>query len=126
MEIIRELVGNILILKIIGEIDYYNYLDLKEYLDKELLQGFKLMVLNLSQVKKLDSPALGTIISAADKCRKAGGGISLCDATAHNVRLGIKLLLSTSRTRYFDTEKEALESLELLQQEASMQKDQFS
>lgn len=74
-------------------------------------QGRVNIVVNLSEVRSVDSDGLGEIVRGFNDARDAGGRLALCNVAAH-LR---ELLMTTKLDEYipvFDSEHEAVRSLQ--------------
>ena len=108
----ERLVGSVTVLDvasraILGELNT----EITDTIERLLEQGRRVFLLNLDGVSSLDSNGLGDLVGAAEAARRQGGTLKLAsvnERVAHPLRI-----MNLSHTlEAFDTEDEALRSLE--------------
>lgn len=103
------------VLKISGAIDVYTASTLGETIQSLIGAGATEIVLDLSEVTRLDSSGLGTLVGNAKSLASSGGAIRL---SGLNYRIR-RMLEVTNLAKYFEIQDEAdsilaeLEALEL-------------
>ena len=55
--------------------------DLEEQVDELVLQGVVKMILDVTDVQRIDSTGFGTIVNCSQKLKKAGGGLRVVGAS---------------------------------------------
>jgi anti-sigma B factor antagonist len=84
LEIIHRKHEGIEILDLNGQLTFgQEDLDFRNEVDRLVKAGKIRVVLNLSDLRKLDTTSLGTLFFAAAKLRKAGGNLAIFKKTSH-------------------------------------------
>jgi len=64
-----------------GELDAYTAPDLRDTLDEQVAAGCRWIIVDLADLKYLDSTGLGILVGTAKKCRQADGDLAVaCNA----------------------------------------------
>jgi anti-sigma B factor antagonist len=84
-------------------------LDLRKELDRLVAAGKTRVVLNLSNLTKLDSTGLGTLLFTLEKLRKAGGNLAVFNMHRSHIELLVEAKLETI-LEMFQTEQDAINS----------------
>jgi len=110
MQIDERVVGNVTILDLKGKITLGEGDEaLKDKINSLVLQGRKLILLNLESVPYIDSAGLGEIVRTYTTVTKQGGQLKLVNLTKRITDLlMITKLLTVFET--FDSEQDALKS----------------
>jgi anti-sigma B factor antagonist len=100
----------ILILTLHGPLTFgHADLDLRQELNRLLAGGKIRVVFDLSDVSKLDTTGLGTLVFALDEIRKAGGNLALFNLNPSHIELLVEAQLATTFD-VFQTEEDAINS----------------
>ena len=73
MDIEREHLGGVPVIRIGGQIDMSNYVEVHGLILAEIEEGHPHIVLNLRKVDFLDSATLGMLLRSLDKAEQRGG-----------------------------------------------------
>jgi len=66
--------------RLAGELDAYTAPDLRDTLEEHVRSGVAWIIVDLGQLRYLDSTGLGILVGAAKQCRQAGGDLAVaCD-----------------------------------------------
>ncbi len=84
-------------------------LDFRNELDRLVKAGKTRVVLNLSDLHKLDTAGLGTLLFVLAKLRKAGGNLALYNMKPSHIGLLVEANLETA-LEVFDGEQDAINS----------------
>jgi anti-sigma B factor antagonist len=84
-------------------------LDFRNELDRLVKAGKTRVVLNLSDLHKLDTAGLGTLLFALAKLRKAGGNLALFNMRPSHIGLLVEAHLETA-LEVFEGEQDAINS----------------
>jgi len=102
--------NNVMIIDLSGEIETFAISQLKEDMEKIIKSKKNLILLNLSNVIRFNSTALGILIGRLRRVRVTGGDIKICNVTAPIKK--VFDLMGVSRVfEIYSTEKEALEGM---------------
>jgi anti-sigma B factor antagonist len=108
MQIEAHDLGDVVVLRMEGQMDIYNCRILKEHIDAIKTGGKCKVVANLEKVSYVDSSGIGALIGAVTSLKKGGGGMKLCSMSEFVQKIirfvGVQRLLET-----YDTESEAVE-----------------
>lgn len=101
-------VKDVLIVRLIGELDHHTASQVREAIENELDKGETMhLVLNLAELDFMDSSGLGVILGRFKRISQLGGKMSLCSIQPSVYRLmemsGLFKILST-----FDDESSAI------------------
>lgn len=111
MEIERRMVGDVVVLTVRGDITQTDSAATRipDVVSSELERGHRHLLLDLAQVRYVDSGGLGDLLRAFSATRHAGGALKLVHVTDRvNSLLVVTKLLTVFE--WFDTEAEAIES----------------
>jgi anti-sigma B factor antagonist len=75
------------VLRIVGELDVASTPQLEAELATLLEAGKANVVIDMAGVQFIDASGIGTLVTAADRARAAGGGIVLCRPTSRVTRV---------------------------------------
>lgn len=78
MEIKSEIINNILVIQLQGEITLSNANDVSDFIDKNIQEGKIKVILNMAGVDYLDSSAVGMIVASYSNLQSAGGDLRMC------------------------------------------------
>jgi anti-sigma B factor antagonist len=84
-------------------------LDFRKELERLLASGKTRIVLNLTDLTRLDSTGLGTLLFIREKLRKAGGNLAVFNMHRTHIALLVESKLETS-LEMFQTEQDAVNS----------------
>jgi anti-sigma B factor antagonist len=84
-------------------------LDFRSELDKLVRSGKSHVVLNLNDVREIDTTGLGTLLFALAKLRKAGGGLALVNLKPSHIEVILEAKLSAV-FEVFKTDQDAINS----------------
>jgi anti-sigma B factor antagonist len=84
-------------------------LEFRECLERLLQSGKTRVALNLDDLRDLDSTGLGTLLSAREKLRKAGGNLAIFNLHQSHIELLVDEKLETA-FEAFQTEGDAVDS----------------
>lgn len=107
MIIERNDLGEVVVLRVEGEMDIYNSHTIKESVQALITEGRNKVVANLSAVTYIDSSAIGSLISATVSLKNKGGGMKLCQPSEIVTRL-FSLIALDGFFEIYETEPEAL------------------
>ena len=82
VEIITEKVSVGFLLKLKGDVDMNTSSDVRKSLAevfKEGSQGMKMLLIDLSQVRYMDSSGIATLVECMQNCLKTGARLRLCE-----------------------------------------------
>jgi anti-sigma B factor antagonist len=103
--------GELMVIKLQGEVDLYAAPDLKEHVNSAIESGKTLLILDLSEATFIDSTTLGILVSGMKRLRPRGGRLAvLCpDPTMAKIFdiTGLNRMFSVHETR-----EDAIASLE--------------
>lgn len=74
---VRSEDGGVRVCAVSGELDAYTAPDLRNALDRELDEGCSTIVMDLSELRYLDSTGLGILVGTAKRCRQVGGDLAV-------------------------------------------------
>ena len=108
----ERLVGSVTVLDVasramLGELNT----EITDRIEKLLEQGRRVFLLNLEGVASLDSNGLGDLVGAAEAARRDGGTLKLASVN-ERVAHPLRIMNLSNMLEAFDTEEEALNSLE--------------
>jgi anti-sigma B factor antagonist len=92
MNISVDRVGNISVIKINGNIQYYDIDDFADAVNTEIKDGFRKFVFNLENMPYLNSAVIGKFVELILKIKNAGGSAVFC-----NVRPYVKNILKITK-----------------------------
>lgn len=106
--------GNVLIVRLNGELDHHSAESLKTKLEQKIVRGhFRHMILSLKGLSFMDSSGLGVILGRYKQISAKGGKMVVCDVSDAIYRLfemsGLFKILTIQ-----DDESSALSSLEVV------------
>jgi len=84
-------------------------LDFRECLERLLQSGKTSVILNLDDLRELDSTGLATLLFAREKLRKAGGNLAIFNLHQSHIELLVDAQLETA-FEAFQTEGDAIDS----------------
>lgn len=88
MEISTKYRGNVLVVTLKGELDHHTADGLRQVVEKELDKDIaQHLLLNLSQLKFMDSSGLGVILGRYRRLSAQGGKMATCSLHPHVERL---------------------------------------
>ncbi len=70
--------GLITVLSLDGRFDAHNAPEVVEWLEKNIEANAAQLVINLAEVKFIDSTALAALVKGIKRCRQLGGDLRLC------------------------------------------------
>jgi anti-sigma B factor antagonist len=70
--------GLITVLSLDGRFDAHNAPEVVEWLEKNIEANAAQLVINLTEVKFIDSTALAALVKGIKRCRQLGGDLRLC------------------------------------------------
>ena len=95
--------GELMVIKLQGEVDLYAAPDLKEHVNSAIESGKTLLILDLSEATFIDSTTLGILVSGMKRLRPRGGRLAvLCpDPTMAKIFdiTGLNRMFSVHETR---------------------------
>jgi anti-sigma B factor antagonist len=95
--------GELMVIKLQGEVDLYAAPDLKEHVNSAIEGGKTLLILDLSEATFIDSTTLGILVSGMKRLRPRGGRLAvLCpDPTMAKIFdiTGLNRMFSVHETR---------------------------
>lgn len=106
MELKSRLSGEIAILELGGRFDAYETAAVTEWLQ---LTATARVVVNMTEVKFIDSTGLATLVHGMKQCRQHGGDLHLC-ALQPPVQVIFKLTRLDRAFKIFGSEAEALDA----------------
>jgi anti-sigma B factor antagonist len=109
LEITQELVGNVLVLHLEGELDTYNCGQLRSALVEQVEQGHSNIVVDMSGVEYIDSTGLGSLVGGLKRVSEHGGAMKI---VCNNPQI-LKVFEITGLDKVFaiyKTQEEALNS----------------
>jgi anti-anti-sigma factor len=92
MEINIRQSGQVLIIEIAGDMDYYSAFRLREVVRKAAASNAARLVIDLKEVPYLDSSAMGTLVSVHSDLRKKGFFLQIT-----GIQSGVKSALELTR-----------------------------
>lgn len=106
-----EVMGKVLIVRLIGELDHYYSEQVKEFVEKEMESNqTQHLVWNLSGLQFMDSSGLGVILGRYRQVNEMGGSVTVCGLNTQVKRLF--QLSGLFKIMYVDkTEKDAIDRL---------------
>lgn len=111
LEVEHELAGEVLVLRVAGELDVYTAGTLREKADEALRStGARAVVLSCRQLSFLDSTGLGVILGRYRWLRERGGRMVLAGATGR-VRTVLELSGVSRLIPLYDSERKAVAAL---------------
>ena len=93
-----------------GEIDIYNSSDVKGILARRIDEGSLRLIINLEQVRYIDSTGLGALLDAYERLRKKDGTMVLVCSNPRIVRI-FKITGLHNKLNVFSDEADALAAL---------------
>jgi anti-sigma B factor antagonist len=109
LEITIEMIGNVAVLRLEGELDTYNCGQLRSAIVEQVNQGHAGIIVNMLKVQYIDSTGLGSLVGGLKRVSERGGFMRLvCDNP-----MIIKVFEITGLDRVFaihGTEEDALKA----------------
>jgi anti-sigma B factor antagonist len=109
VQIAKEQLDGVAILRVEGEIDLYNAPQIKNAVKALVDAGMPRAVINLDKVSYIDSSGIGALISSLSSLKKAGGGLRISNTRGAVLKV-FQLTKLTSFFELHDTEDTALKS----------------
>jgi len=110
MRITERKIDDIVVLSLVGRLTINDGVDLlRETVTSVVRQGNPKVVLNMSQVPYIDSPALGELVHCLMLARGAKGAVKLAGVNGRVVNL-LTIMKLTAEFDTHDTEQQALAS----------------
>jgi anti-sigma B factor antagonist len=103
--------GLISVLSLDGRFDAHNAPEVVEWLEKHIDADAAQLVINLTEVKFIDSTALAALVKGIKRCRQYGGDLRLC-GLQKPVQIIFELTRLDKAISIFADEKAALGSFE--------------
>ncbi len=103
--------GLITVLSLDGRFDAHNAPEVVEWLEKNIEPNAAQLVINLAEVKFIDSTALAALVKGIKRCRQLGGDLRLC-GLQKPVQIIFELTRLDKAFYIFADEKAALASFE--------------
>jgi stage II sporulation protein AA (anti-sigma F factor antagonist) len=105
---------NVLIVRLIGELDHHNADGVRKQMEDAILRGSSdHVILSLKELVFMDSSGLGVILGRYKQVKAKGGKMAVCDVSPSVYRLfelsGLFKILAI-----YDNERSALSSLEVV------------
>ncbi|MFH1429614.1 MAG: STAS domain-containing protein [Candidatus Margulisiibacteriota bacterium] len=107
---VREEEG-IPIIDLVGEIDVYTYPQLNEVINKIISEDHSQIIVNLENVKYIDSTGLGVLASSANKIAPQKGSLHVVCTKPQIKKIFIVSGLLEKNFKLYDTEQEAINSV---------------
>ncbi|AZO95616.1 anti-sigma F factor antagonist [Halocella sp. SP3-1] len=112
MDIATQIVGDILIVKLIGELDMHSVPGFRDKIIKEMDNNLlKHLVLNLKEVRFIDSSGLGAILGRYRYLNKKGGRVLLVGLKPQIAKI-FKMAGILKIMKVYDSEKLAVQELD--------------
>ncbi|MFA5927885.1 MAG: STAS domain-containing protein [Candidatus Margulisiibacteriota bacterium] len=102
---------NIPIIDLIGEIDVYTYPQFSEVINKVIHDNHFNIIVNMENVKYIDSTGLGVLASSANKIAPNNGVMHVICAQSHIKKIFIVSGLLEKNFKLYDNEAEAISSV---------------
>lgn len=112
MELKSHFSGQIAVLELGGRFDTYETAAVAEWLQNTAAAIPAQIVVNMSEVKFIDSTGLATLVQGMKHCRQHGGDLYLC-ALQQPVQVIFKLTRLDKAFKIFGSEAEALSAFTL-------------
>jgi anti-sigma B factor antagonist len=113
LEISSEKIDVGFLLKFKGDVDMNTSADVRNALTevfREGASGMKALLIDLSQVRYMDSSGIATLVEIMQNCRKKGARLSLCELSPP-VKAVFELARLTSVFEIYPTVEDAVKSL---------------
>ncbi|MCD6506131.1 STAS domain-containing protein [Candidatus Poribacteria bacterium] len=105
---IRE-VGKVIIVDLIGELDRFSVLSVKNEIRTLLKKGSSKLVVNFQNIDHINSTIIGALVTLQHLARENGGDLKLCGLKDH-IRRTFDLIGASKILQIFDKEEEAIAS----------------
>ncbi len=109
MEVTTEHSSGVPVIKVEGQIDMSNYVDVHELVLSEINHGHPNIVLNFRHLDFMDSATIGMLLRSLDKTKQQGGMLVL--VTNPHVDRILSVTGLASLFKLFSEEKSAIQSL---------------
>ena len=111
-DLVREnqTIDGILVVKLEGELDAFTVQQVKEQLSTFIKKGYKKIVVNLSQVRYINSTSIGVLVSRLRDIKKRQEELVLAELSDRVNRI-LTLVGGKQLFQIFNTEQEAIASL---------------
>ena len=105
-----QTIDDILVVKLEGELDAFTAQQVKEQLSTFIKKGYKKIVVNLSQVRYINSTSIGVLVSRLRDLKNRQGELVLAELSDRVNRI-LTLVGGKRLFQIFNTEQEAIASL---------------
>ncbi len=106
----NQTIDGILVVKLEGELDAFTVQQVKEQLSTFIKKGYKKIVVNLSQVRYINSTSIGVLVSRLRDIKKRQEELVLAELSDRVNRI-LTLVGGKQLFQIFNTEQEAIASL---------------
>ena len=106
----NQTIDDILVVKLEGELDAFTVQQVKEQLSTFIKKGYKKIVVNLSQVRYINSTSIGVLVSRLRDLKNRQGELVLAELSDRVNRI-LTLVGGKRLFQIFNTEQEAIASL---------------